>query len=58
MKEFKPKIASVIFCYDGQDEDFNLFLKSVVHDYLNTAEELIIIGTDRGVMLQKDSLDL
>jgi hypothetical protein len=33
-KEQPIKIASVEYYYAGTDEDFNQFLKAVIHDYL------------------------
>ena len=39
------KINTVEFYYIGKDKDFELFLKSVVHDYLcDTKEQPEIVG--------------
>jgi len=43
-KAHEPKIESVVFYYSGQDKDFNLFLKSVIHDYLHSAKEPVTVG--------------
>jgi len=34
-KDTAPKIESVSFVYVGTDNQFNNFLKSVIHDYLS-----------------------
>lgn len=34
-KSKEIKIENVNYIYVGTDKDFNLFLKSVIHDYLN-----------------------
>ena len=34
-KNTAPKIESVSFVYVGTDNQFNNFLKSVIHDYLS-----------------------
>ncbi len=33
-KDNSPKIKEVLFYYIGTDEQFNLFLKSVINDYI------------------------
>ena len=33
-KDNSPKIKEVLFYYIGTDEQFNLFLKSVIDDYI------------------------
>ncbi len=34
-KDNSPKIKEVLFYYIGTDEQFNLFLKSVIDDYID-----------------------
>lgn len=38
-KEQPIKIVSVEYSYMGTDEDFNQFLKAVIHDYLTKNAE-------------------
>jgi hypothetical protein len=37
-----PVINSVSYTYVGNDKDFNLFLKSVIHDYI--AEDKVSVN--------------
>lgn len=41
-------IGAVLFSYVGSDQDFNKFLKSVVHDYLSVSD-LSAITTDKSI---------
>ena len=34
MKQAEPEIDQVIFVYTGTDDEFNCFLKSIIHDYI------------------------
>ena len=34
-RESQTKISYVSFAYVGTDNDFNRFLKAIIHDYLN-----------------------
>ena len=34
MKSNESEIDQVIFVYTGTDDEFNCFLKSIVHDYI------------------------
>lgn len=42
MKQDEPEIDQVIFVYTGTDDEFNCFLKSIIHDYItyNLDDEL------------------
>jgi hypothetical protein len=31
----EPEVTQVTFRYVGTDENFNLFLKSIIHDYIS-----------------------
>ena len=34
MKKIESEIDQVIFVYTGTDNEFNCFLKSIIHDYI------------------------
>lgn len=53
------KLASVEIIYKGNDNDFNFFLKNLIHDYLLSAStKAKMIGNDENDKTYEKELDL